>query len=122
VASDKPFRLTMFLTNGEERTFPIYQDAGIAGAKRAALWPDGPFGPNIIDKLEDRDILFGALVRLYTHIARKGEGTFYLTDDDGKEWGVPGKHVMAIRLEDPESSSRKRRVGFAFDRVEGDVS
>jgi hypothetical protein len=42
----------------------------------------------------------------------EGESLFIMGADDGMEWGIPSKSVVAVRLHDPESS--KRSIGFQF--------
>jgi len=119
---ETPFRITILFTNGEAREFPIYINAAIESAKRAARWTKAPFSSAIIPELEkERDILFGATVRVYAHIALSPEGTYYLTDDEGNEWAVIASHVMAVSLDDPIATKgkRPRQMGFDRERREG---
>ena len=79
---------------------------------------DPPVALDSIDKLGDRDVLAASIVGVLMAVARR-DGTMYWTDDDGHLWGIAGRVVQAIEVEDPEAegSEGKPRIGFALDTL-----
>jgi hypothetical protein len=118
--SDAGFRVIFVFVDGTEQGFPVSADAAREGVKRGALWREAPVPVEVIDKLDNREILLAATVRVYTHIARTGTGTYWMTDEDGREWGILARFVRAVRVEDPEATDRKgkKSVGFAFESLD----
>jgi hypothetical protein len=115
--SATPFRVTIYGL-GAPRTFPMMADAAYDNAKRAALWrDDAPFSPEIFDQLGDRDVLAVTIVRVIMALARREDGNLYWTDDDGHLWGVLGRTITGVEVNDPEARERKGRprIGFTFD-------
>lgn len=118
MVDEKPFRMTVHLENGEEYSFPVYLEAARDNIRRAVEWQrDAPFSPAITQQLDDRDVVRYGVLRVFTQLLKGGgEGVFYMTDDDGAEWGIPARNVVALRLEDPTASRTGKRLGFAFER------
>jgi len=112
--SEPAFRLTLHCTDGQARAFPLFADAAYDNVERALFWPDRPFSGEILDVLDDRSILLGASVRLYTHLIAKGEGTMHFTDDNGHEWGFAARSVVSVEISDPTATDRviPPKIGF----------
>jgi hypothetical protein len=118
--AEPPFRLTFFLVSGQEWTFPYRAENARDDIDRATKWDSAPFTPQITQALDDRELFAWAVLRLHTHMARRGGGTFYVTDDHDNDWGIPARYVVAVRVEDPSKPDRPRtkQIGFTFQRDE----
>lgn len=115
--SDRPFRLTLYLTNGVEREFPVYLDAAKSNIERAVFWRPSPVNPSILEHLDERAALFEGTVLVYGGMTDKGKGSFGgIVDDTGRQWSVPARYVIAISVMDPDAThqERPRPVGFRF--------
>jgi hypothetical protein len=99
---------------GERRSFPIFPDAAYDNAERAIHWEDAPFSGEIMDELDDREVMLGSIVQVYTALAKRDDGTLYFTDDDGHGWGILARMVTAVEVEDPQATDRKRRPSLGF--------
>lgn len=117
--SDEPFRATLFLSNGQAVEYPQHIDAAVDTVRRAVLWKPPALSPAIVPKLDDRDLVFGAISHIYGTLLKRGDAVFHFTDDEGQAWSVPTRSIVAVKLADPTSTTGKadRLIGF---RVEDD--
>jgi hypothetical protein len=114
--SNPPFRLTLHFANGMERDFPIYLDAAKATIERAAFWRPSPVNPTILEHLDEREALLAGTVLVYGGMLASGTGNLGMVDDEGRQWDIPARNVVALSVLDPEAKDHKeqRPVGFRF--------
>jgi hypothetical protein len=116
--SEPPFRVTLHCSDGKARTFPLYADAAYDNIEQSRLMKDRPYGDQVFEHMDERDILLGASIRLFTSFVERGSGVFTFTDDDGHEWGFPARSVIAVEIEDPEADMPKQLSRIGFQPVE----
>jgi hypothetical protein len=110
-----PFRAKFLLAGGAEVRCPIFLDACRLLIERATRWRPPALSGAILTELEDRGLLLSATNHVYGSLTKSDVGVFHVTDDDGREWGIPARHVIAWNLEDPlrsRSGGTARVAGF----------
>src|SRR4051812_12823315 len=97
-SSDRPFRITLYLTNGDAHDFPVYLDAAKEGIERAVYWRPSPVNPSIVDHLDERGALFEGTVYVFGSMVETGKGNIGMVADDGAHWSIPARSVLAISV------------------------